>query len=325
MHRHHRADRRPGRTARAPLPVGPVATDTGTVELSTDRSHPSSVTVLVNGVPSSHLDLDDPTYLEFEYMQHMAVLVDALAPGPLDAVHLGAAACTFPRWVEATRPGSRQLAVDVDARLLALVREWFALPRSPALRLRAGEAREVLSRLPAASADLVVRDVFAHDSTPEHLTTREFVEEVARVLRPGGLYLANCADRPPLALVREELATAGSVMDVVLVAEPGQLKGRRYGNLVVGATVRPQVPHGAGHGRPTDGSDALATQPPRDGARPALDGAATARALRTLAVPATLLAGDALRAFVGRARVRLDPPAPEPTARGPQHPDGVTC
>lgn len=238
------------------------------------------MTVLVNGVPSSHLDLADPTWLEFEYMQHMAAVVDLLPPGPVDAVHVGAAACALPRRVEAVRPGSRQLAVDVDADLLRLVRKWFALPRAPRLRLRAAEGREALTGLPDASADLVVRDAFAGDVTPHHLTTVEFVAEVRRVLRPGGVYLANCADRPPLALARAEVATTATAFEVALLAEPGQLKGRRYGNLVVAAT---------------------------DATGPDLAGPALERALRRLTVPATVLTAGALRAFTAGAVPLRDP------------------
>ncbi len=271
--------------ARLPLPQGPVRIATGTVEILRDRHEPQSVTVLVNGVPSSHLDLDDPTWLEFEYMQQMAVMIRHLPPGPLDAVHLGAAACAFPRWLEAERPGSRQLAVDLDGELLTLVRTWFDLPRSPRLRLRAGEAREVLTALPDASADVIVRDVFAADSTPRHLCTVEFVSQVARVLRPGGLYLANCADRPPLSRARAEVATARSVLgDVALSAEPGQLKGRRYGNLVLAGT-------------------------PGAAAGVDLDGANLARMLRSLPVPVRLLHGAELDEFAGRARPLHDPSA----------------
>ncbi|EYR64199.1 spermidine synthase [Actinotalea ferrariae CF5-4] len=272
-------------SARVPLPDGPVPTSSGTVELVRDPSDPDAVTLLVNGVPSSHLDLSDPTWLEFEYMQHMAAVVDLLPPGPLDAVHLGAAACALPRRVEAVRPGSRQLAVDVDEELLRHVRTWFALPRSPRLRLRAGDGRTVLAGLPDASADVVVRDAFAGDATPAHLTTAEFVAQVHRVLRPGGVYLANCADRPPLALARAEVATTATALDVALVAEPGQLKGRRYGNLVVVGT--------------------------REGG-PDLAGPALARALRRLPVPATVLTGDALRSFVAGAAPRRDAPGPVP-------------
>jgi len=284
-----RAAHRPSGRRRAgadqPLPTGPVAIDSGTVELVPDRGDPRSITVLVNGVPSSPVHLDDPARLDFEYLQQMAALVDALAPGaaggPLDAVHLGAGGCALPRWLEATRPGSRQIAVDIDAALLTLVRGWFDLPRAPRLRLRAGDARDVLAALPTASADVVVRDVFAGDRTPEALTTTGFTGHVARVLRPGGLYLANCADRPPLSLARAEVATARAVLgDVALVVEPGMLRGRRYGNLVlVGSTA-------------ADGG---------------LDGAALARTLRSLPVPVRLLHGTDLDAFVGRAAPLVDP------------------
>lgn len=277
-----RRPRRPATTA--VRPTGPVPIDTGTVELVDEPDRPGAVTVLVNGVPSSHLVLDDPTWLEFEYMQQMAALIHTLRDGPLDALHLGAGACSMPRWVEATRPGSRQTAVDLDGALLTLVREWFALPRSPRLRLRVGEAREVLTSRPTASADLIVRDVFAPDVTPDHLVTVELAEQVARVLRPEGLYLANCADRPPLSLARSEVATARAVFaDVALVAEPGQLRGRRYGNLVLAATVSE---HGPDLGAP-----------------------GPARALRSLPVPARLLHGAELDEFVGTTPPRHDPPA----------------
>lgn len=250
----------------------PIATGTAEVQRSPDD--PDAVTLLVNGVPSSHLDLADPTRLDFEYMQQMAAVLEHLPrEGPLRAVHLGAAGCAMARWAEARFPGARQIAVDLDPVLVALVRDWFDLPRSPALRLRAGEARAELATLPSTSADAVLRDVFAGDRTPVHVTTEEFARDVARVLRPGGVYLANCADRPPLALARAEAATLVAVFaHVGVVAEPGVLRGRRYGNLVVIGTDDPDL----------------------------LGGARLARDLRSLPVPARLLVDDELRAFVGR-------------------------
>lgn len=280
--------RRPARGRRPgppPLPEGEVPVSTGTVRL---RREPGSdqVTVFLNGVPSSGIDLADARWLEFEYMQQVAALVDALPPGPLDALHLGAAACALPRWLDAVRPGSRQLAVDVDAELVRLVREWFDLPRAPRLRLRVQDAREAVTALPDASVDVVVRDAFAGTTTPPELTTVEFVSQVARVLRPGGLYVANCADRPPLSLARAEVATLRTVMaDVALVAEATVLRGRRYGNVVLAATPDPT-------------------------AGPDLDGAALARALRSLPVPSRLLHGPELAAFAAGAGPLTDPAGP---------------
>jgi hypothetical protein len=258
-----------------------VRVPTGTVEVVRTPDDPDGVTLLVNGVPSSHLDLADPTRLDFEYMQQMAALLDRLgAPrDPLAVVHLGAGGCALARYVHATRPGSRQVAVELDAALPTLVREWFDLPRAPALRIRAGDARAELATLASSSVDVVIRDVFAGDRTPEHVTTLEFTADVDRVLRDGGLYLANCADRPPLALVRAEVATLAAALPyVAVVAEPGQLRGRRYGNLVLAGTRDPDL----------------------------LDSAALERTLRSLPIPSRLLRGAELAAFVGSARPLVD-------------------
>ncbi|WP_227424996.1 spermidine synthase [Pengzhenrongella sicca] len=239
------------------------------------------MTVYLNGVPSSHLDLTDPTRLEFEYMQQMAAVIERLgaAPAPLRVVHLGAAGCTMARYLEVVRPGSHQLAIELDATLASLVRTWFDLPRAPLLRLRTGDARAELAGLPSASADVIIRDVFAGAVTPAHVTTREFTADAARVLRPGGVYLANCADRPPLDHAKAEVATLlAEFADVAAIAEPGQLRGRRYGNLVLAGSDRPGL----------------------------LGSADLARAIRSLPAPTRLLHGAELTAFAGRAKPLVD-------------------
>ena len=293
------------RSSDAPLPVGAVDTTSGTAELVVDRDNPRALTVHVNGVPSSYIDLDDPTNVGFEYMEIMCAVLACAPQGPLDAVHLGAAGCAMARFVDAVRPGSRQIGIDIDARLLELARTWFDLPRSPRLRLRAGDARSELATLGTASTDVVIRDVFAGDRTPHHLVTGEFVDDVVRVLRPGGLYLVNCADRPPLAAARSEVATLRAALrraesastargEIAVISEPGLLKGRRYGNLVL-VLRTPAVP------APTV----------------SISAAGLARTLRSLAVPAHILAGDTETAqFAGHApTVHDDAPGLPSSAR----------
>ncbi|GAB2672663.1 spermidine synthase [Thalassiella azotivora] len=279
-----RAGRRPGRPAGGrPAPTPPEGrheVDTGTVELVPDTGDPRLWTLLLNGVPSSSVHLDDPTLLDFEYLRWMADALDLHAPAdhPLDVLHLGGAGCALPRYVHAVRPGSRQVVVEVDAALARLVREWFDLPRSPALRIQVGDARERLAARRAASADVVVRDVFAGDSTPSHVTTVEFVRDVARVMRPGGLYLANVADRPPLEGLRGEVAAVRDVLPhVAVVAETAMLRGRRYANAVVAASDAP-LPVGG-----------------------------LTRRVAAGAVPARVVAEDDVDGLVGRTPPRTDP------------------
>lgn len=298
-----RSGRRPPASSDAPtLPDEEVPIDTGTARVERDPDHPDRVTLHVNGVPSSALDLGDPGFLAFEYMQQMAAVLAGMPDGPLRVLHLGAAGCALARHVEHERPDSRQLGVDVDARLLELVRSWFALPRSPRLRLRADDAGHALASLAPGSFDVVVRDVFAGDRTPDHLADEAFAAAAHRALRPGGVLLANCADRPPLSLARREAATLAATFgpDAVaggrlgVVAEHAVLKGRRYGNVVLVA-VR-AAPDDAGHGTADAraAADAGAAADEVD-----LHDAGLARRLRSLPVPARLLVGDELARFAG--------------------------
>ena len=216
-------------------PPGPTAVAGGTAELLADADRDGSWMLLVNGTPQSHVDLDDPRHLEFEYVRRMGHVLDLTADSgaPIDAVHLGGGALTLPRYVAVTRPGSRQRVIEIDQPLTDLVRERLPLPRGARIRVRNDDARTGLAAMRDAAADVVITDVFAGARTPAHLTTLEFVSDAHRVVRPGGFYVANVADGPPLRFARAQVATLLSVFrHVCLLAEPGTLRGRRFGNLV---------------------------------------------------------------------------------------------
>jgi spermidine synthase len=199
----------------------------------------------VDGTPQSHVDLDDPTHLHFEYIARMGAVIDRLRMPrqPLTAVHLGGGALTIPRYIEATRPGSRQQVIELEPALWDLVREELPLPRGTSLRVRIGDAREGLDRLPAGlvgNVDLLVSDVYSGAQTPAHLTTVEFYRSAARFLAPDGVLLVNVADGAGLAFARRQVATVRAVLEHVLVlAEVQTLKGRRFGNLVIAASASP--------------------------------------------------------------------------------------
>ncbi|HET7243219.1 MAG TPA: fused MFS/spermidine synthase [Streptosporangiaceae bacterium] len=212
----------------------------GRVELLADLDRPGSWTLLVDGISQSHVDLGDPRHLDLEYMQRLGHLTDLAAPAgtPLRVLHLGAGGLTLARYVAATRPGSRQLAVEADEEVAALVRQRLPLgraqPGTGRIGVRLGDARAVLERLSAGSFDVVVADVFAGDRTPAHLTSMEFTRAAARVLAPTGAYAVNVGDGPPLAHARARVATVRAVFPhVCVMAEPAVLRGRRFGNLVV--------------------------------------------------------------------------------------------
>ncbi|GAB3600122.1 spermidine synthase [Microbacterium tumbae] len=203
----------------------------------------SGFELIVDGTPQSHVDLNDPTHLHFEYVVRMGAVIDQLREQgqALTAVHLGAGALTIPRYVEATRPGSRQQVIELEAPLAALVREHLPLPRSASIRIRIGDAREGVRRLPdplSGACDLVVSDVYSGAQTPAHLTSVEFYRELSALLAPAGVLLVNVADGPGLAFARRQVATVGAVLpEVAVLADTQVLKGRRFGNLVIAASA----------------------------------------------------------------------------------------
>ncbi len=214
----------------------------GTAELLADADRDGSWLLLVDGTPQSHVDLDDPAHLEFEYVRRMGHVLDLVAAPEqaIDVVHLGGGALTLPRYLAITRPGSRQRVVELDPKLTDLVRAHLPLPRGARVRVRQADAREALVSLPDGVADVVVSDVFTGARTPAHLTTVEYVAEAHRVLRPGGVFIANVADGPPLRFARAQVATLRAVFaEVCLIAEPGTFRGRRFGNLVAVASDAP--------------------------------------------------------------------------------------
>ncbi|KQX78880.1 spermine synthase [Streptomyces sp. Root55] len=229
------------RSERHQEPVA-VTVDGGLAELVPDRERPHAWTLLLDGAPQSHVDLDEPSYLSFEYQRRLGHVIDLAAPPnqPLQVLHLGGGAFTLARYIAATRPRSTQQIIEIDAALVQLVRRELPLDPQARIRVRSVDARAGLGKIQDGWADLVVADVFSGARTPAHLTSAEFLADVRRVLKPGGQYAANLADGPPLAHLRGQVATAASLFpELALAADPTVWRGRRFGNAVLVASDRP--------------------------------------------------------------------------------------
>jgi hypothetical protein len=210
-------------------------------ELLRDLDRRNAFQLMIGGTPHSHVDLDDPTYLEYEYVRQIAHLVDLAAEerAPLRTLHLGGGGLTLPRYIAVTRPGSGQQVVEIDGKLLDFVRQELPLPRNARVRLRTGDARDVLGRVPEGAFDLTVSDVFAGARIPKHLTSVEYYGLAKRALRPTGVHAVNLADGDGTGLMfsRRQVANAKAhFANVLLIADPGILRGRKFGNLILVAS-----------------------------------------------------------------------------------------
>lgn len=193
-----------------------------------------------DGHPQSHVQLDDPRLLAFEYVQHLALVLDSLPPGPLRTTHVGGGGLTLARYLDVTRPGSPQIVLEPDVPLTERVRKELPLSRQHHIRVRPVTGAVGMRVLKDASADVIVLDAYADGRVPADLTGTDFLNHCARVLASGGLFLANLADEPRLSFVRRFLATIPPVLsERALVATNEVLKGRRFGNSVVAASAAP--------------------------------------------------------------------------------------
>jgi hypothetical protein len=267
-----------GLGATAPTPCD-VETAYHCARVDDDPKVPGGRTLILNSARHSYVDLNDPRHLEFAYVQWIGAVVDVRRP--TDVVHLGGGGFTVPDYIRTTRPGSRQLVLELDGGLVDLDRQKMGLVTSPDLRVRVGDARVGLAAQPSASADLVVGDAFGYLVVPWHLATREMAADIARVLRTDGIYAQNVIDYPPDRFIRAEVATVAAVFPyVALVAPQDALDGETGSNFVIVASKSP------------------------------LPLAALRERLDLVDEPVVLLRGSELATFVDNARVLTDDYAP---------------
>lgn len=236
------------------LAVAPGSCDEETqyhcVQVVAETDDGAGRTLLLDGVSHSYVDLQDPTALKFAYVRAIASVVDTAYPAgqPLRAYHLGGGGLTFPRYLAEVRPGTESLVSEIDAGVVAVDRRELALDRHPGIETRVEDGRLGVARLATDSRDLVVGDAFGGLSVPWHLTTREALAEVRRVLTPDGVYVMNLIDYGDLDFARAAVATLGEVFPHVAVAgdpvdlgveQSTQPKG---GNLVAVAAADPSTP-----------------------------------------------------------------------------------
>lgn len=175
-----------------------------------DFRRPTGRTLYLDDLEHSYVDVKDPTFISFEYVETFTDVLGVAYPDtgePVRAVHVGGGGFTLPRWLRATYPQSRNTVLEIDPNVRDLAEDQLGLETDARLRVEIGDGRQRMRQQESNSADVIVGDAFGSLSVPWHLTTREYVGDVDRVLREDGVYLVNVIDAPPFRFARAELAT----------------------------------------------------------------------------------------------------------------------
>lgn len=230
-----------GLTLAAPRPCE-VETAYHCARVVADPAREGGRTLYLDQLRHSYIDLNDPTYLEFQYTKNFGAVIESKWPAPqsVRALHVGGGGLTMPHYLMATRPGSQNKVYEIDSGVIELDKAELGAKPGPDLDLQIRDGRLGVRSEPADSRDLIVMDAFGGVAVPWHLTTQEIVADVSRVLAPDGLYLANIIDFGPQAFLKAEIRTVSAEFQhVAVIADPDSLAGRTGGNFVLVASDLP--------------------------------------------------------------------------------------
>lgn len=211
-------------------------------EIDEDAHIEGALILSIGGAQQSHVDLLHPERVFYEYLQRIAHVIDLVAPRgePLRVLHLGAGALTLVRYVQATRPGSRQVAVDLEGELIAFVLDAMPLPVGTVCEIITGDAADAVLEQPDGAFDVVVLDIFAGPEAPAHLTSPDFAAHLLRVCGDDGVVLVNVGDDPPLDFARaQSLQLSSLAPSTAVLTEAAMVDGGHAGNVVIAVRRAP--------------------------------------------------------------------------------------
>ena len=205
----------------------PCDAETKYVCLNIEELSPSTYLIRSNVYSSSVTNVADPHELHFDYVRDMAAVVDASpAGGALEPrfVYVGGGGYTLPLHFEARYPRASHLVYEIDGALVERVTRVLGIDdRRDRFPTRIGDARAEVAAADADSATVVIGDAFSGIAVPWHLTTREFLDDVAATLTPDGSYVMNLIDADTYEFARAEAQTFRSVFREVAIVAPGHV------------------------------------------------------------------------------------------------------
>jgi spermidine synthase len=145
----------------------------------------------------SYTALDDPLHLEYEYIRLYEEMVrwQTIEKKSFRVLFIGGGGYTFPRFLEATYPEAQIDVVEIDPEVTRVAVTYLGIPANTRIRTFNQDARWfVMNCKGSGTYDFIFGDAFNDLSIPYHLTTKEFTQELKRLLKPDGLYLANVID-----------------------------------------------------------------------------------------------------------------------------------
>lgn len=178
----------------------------------------------------SCIEVARPDLLVLDYTKLMMAGLYA-QPAPKRILVVGLGGGILPRTLAKLLPTASIDVVEIDQAVADAATQWFLFVPSDRVKVAVQDGRVFVKRALRGDAryDLVFLDAYDHEYIPEHMLTREFLQEVRGVLAPGGTVVANTFSSS--RLYDAESATYAAVF--------GTFQQLRTGNRVIVAGTVP--------------------------------------------------------------------------------------
>ncbi len=140
----------------------------------------------------SCINLNYPKQMVFSYTKMMMASL-LLNSTPKRILIIGLGGGTLPMALSQLLPESEITAVEIDAAVVKVAEDFFRFRKSKSVVVEVQDARVFGKRaaLKKLKYDLIMLDAYNGDYIPEHLLTREYLEECKKLLSDNGVLVAN--------------------------------------------------------------------------------------------------------------------------------------
>ncbi len=138
----------------------------------------------------SGMRIGAPEELVLSYTRSMLAFL-LFVPAPARVVNVGLGGGSLAKWIHRHLHGVQQVVLEIDARVIAVARQYFCLPADDRrLRVIEGDGSSWLAAQPEC-ADVILVDGYDGREQVAELSSPEFYRHAARALRGNGVLVVN--------------------------------------------------------------------------------------------------------------------------------------
>jgi spermidine synthase len=141
----------------------------------------------------SCINLQDPHKFALNYTRMMMAGTLFMGPAPKRVLIVGLGGGSIPMALAEVLPDAQIDVVEIDPAVTRVAKRFFGFKDGPKMRVTEVDGRVYVKRAirEGTKYDAILLDAFDHEYIPEHLLTKEFLEEVESLLTPQGVLVGN--------------------------------------------------------------------------------------------------------------------------------------